>query len=274
MKKVSMVLAFSGATLIVAGLVSSFNRPTYGLKDTVKVELPNLTNTTISQSSPKSHVSIKELSLNNREVYVTGVIDEGNSPSIAKQILAYGKSEEPMTIIINSPGGSVFDGAEIISAIEAAKGPVNTLCVQLCASMAAMIHQYGTKRLMLNRAVLMFHPAAGGLMGTIDQMNSRLTLFKSFIGKMEQNVANRSHQSFESYKQKSVVELWLDAEDSVSGGYADAVVLVRGKDAGKLYQEYSPDMNSKRKTIPFIVPGVQPNVAVPVVPYVPKVNWF
>ena len=93
-------------------------------------------------------------------------------------ILTLGSSPEPMYVFIDSPGGSVLSGAQIISAIQAAKGPVNTLCVGICASMAAMIHQFGTNRLVLDRSFLMFHPASGGAEGEVDKMYSRLTTIR------------------------------------------------------------------------------------------------
>lgn len=271
MSKASLAfLATATLALTLTGirLVSS---PASTEEKTIETTTAALTNTAVS-TAPKSRLSLKELDLSDdRQVFVYGPIDEVNSPVIAKQLLELGKSSKPLTVVLNSPGGSVFDGAAIISAMEAARGPVNTLCVQLCASMAAMIHQYGTHRLMLNRSVLMFHPAAGGLQGTIDQMNSRLTLFKSFIGKMEQNVATRSHTTFEAYKARAGVELWIDAEDSVNQGFADQIVFVRGSSAAKLYRE-SADM--KIKHLPAVTPNI-PSVDQPsVVPVIPKLVWF
>ena len=166
------------------------------------------------KSLEKTKYKLSGLDLNNRVVYIYGEINEASAPLVAEQILKFSESSEPMYIFIDSPGGSVISGAAIISAMEAAKGPVNTVCIQLCASMAAMIHQYGTNRLMLNRAFLMFHPASGGVEGEVDKAFSRLSTMRRFIGKMEENVASRSKISYEEYKRKSGVELWIDSEDA------------------------------------------------------------
>lgn len=202
-------------------------------------------------------IVLKEYDLTgDRQVFVYGVIDETNSPQIAQQILALGKDPKPMTIVINSPGGSVIDGAEIISAMEAAKGPVNTLCVQICASMAAMIHQYGTNRLMLDRSLVMFHPATGGVQGEVDKMYSRLGALKDFIGEMEQNVARRSKMNYDDYKNKSGIELWLSAKNAAKANVADSVVYVRGSSASKLFQNLGTMRNnSLSKRIPFVLIG-------------------
>jgi ATP-dependent Clp endopeptidase proteolytic subunit ClpP len=270
MSKLGLTLFAAGTILAVLAASKHFttNKTTTTTTDTKTVDAttPLATDTIWAGKQPRKQ-TLSELNIAGpRQVYITGEINEVNSPVIAKQILAFGKSSEPMTIIINSPGGSVFDGALILSAIEAAKGPVNTLCVQMCASMAAMIHQYGTNRLMLNRSVLMFHPAAGGVSGTLDQIGSRYNLFKSFIGKMEQNVATRAKISFNEYKQRATIELWIDAEDSVNQGFADKIVFVRGQDASKLFQEAPASVETgKVPKIPLNPTGV---------PVVPRIDWF
>lgn len=182
-----------------------------------------------------------ELKLSSRVVYVQGVIED-NADSIAKQILVLGQSPEPIIILINSPGGSVFDGAEIVAAMESAKGPVITVCTQICASMAFIIHQYGTDRLMINHSVLMAHPASAGAQGEVDKMNSRITFLKRYVDKMNQKIAARSGLSEEQFKSEWEVEHWVDAEDATNEGLNDAVVFVRGIDALKLYPETLPAM--------------------------------
>lgn len=191
-----------------------------------------------------------------RIVYVLGEIGESNSAAIAKQLLEMGRDPRPITVIINSPGGSVIDGASIISAIEVAKGPVNTLCTQLCASMAAIIHSYGTNRLMLNRSLVMYHPATGSVSGEVDKMSSRLGTLKRYIDKMDDNIAKRAGLSLEEFRHMYEVELWLDAEDAVKRGFTDHVVFVRGIQANKLYPEFRP--SSDKITITPINPNNNP----------------
>lgn len=269
MNKLLIALGIASSLLVINGVVSKTSSASTEEK-TIDVTRDRLSDSIQPVATAQTKLVLKELNLSsNRQVFISGVIDETNSPALTKELLELGKTAEPITIVINSPGGSVFDGAAIISAIEAAKGPVNTLCVQLCASMAAMIHSYGTQRLMLNRSVLMFHPASGGVQGTVDQMHSRLALITSFMTKMEQNVSSRSHTTLEKYKARSRVELWLDAEDSVQQGFADQIVFVRGKDAAKLFQD-SGEIRNKQQ-----LPTITPNTNQPlVIPVVPKLNWF
>ena len=134
--------------------------------------------------------------------------------------------EEPFYILIDSPGGSVITGAAIISAIEAAEVPVHTVCLQLCASMGAMIHQYGKKRLNVNRSILMFHDASGGFNGPLQQILSQMGMINRYVDKMFRNVTKRSKQNHEEFLKRVGSEIWVDGEDSLAQNYSDGLVNV------------------------------------------------
>jgi len=137
------------------------------------------------------------------------------------------ESTEPIYIVITSPGGSVLAGAALISAMQASRAPVYTVCDIFCASMGAMIHQYETKRYMTDRSVLMFHPATSEAGGDVDRIFSYAKMMRRYINKMELYVAKRVNISFEQYKAESAVELWIDSEDSLTRNFADKIVTIQ-----------------------------------------------
>ena len=71
-------------------------------------------------------------------------------------------------LYINSPGGSVSSGLAIYDTMQYLKSPVNTICVGLAASMAALLLAAGTKgrRSALPHARLMIHQPSGGAQGS------------------------------------------------------------------------------------------------------------
>jgi ATP-dependent Clp protease protease subunit len=159
-------------------------------------------------------------------VYVVGEIGY-NALDIATQITRLGEeSIEPIYLVLTSPGGSVLTGGQVIAAIESSKAPVYTVCNVLCASMAAMIFEYGAKRYIGDRSFLMFHPASGGAEGELDKMISRLLSMQRYIGKMEAYTGNKAKLTFEQYKARSAVENWIDGEDAVNSGFADHIATV------------------------------------------------
>lgn len=134
--------------------------------------------------------------------------------------------DDPVYLLIDSPGGSVITGGAIVSAMEASPVPVHTVCLQLCASMGAMIHQYGVKRYSVNRSLLMFHDAAGNFQGPFQQVMSRMNTINRFVNKMFANVAKRSGQSYKDFMLKIGPEIWIDGEDAVTQQYSDSLVNV------------------------------------------------
>lgn len=159
---------FIGGVLLLALVVNQFTTPattTQASDEKTAVTLPVFNPPeALLVTLPVFDKQVKYLNLvEDQTVEIYGEINE-SSEAIAQKITSLAAKGKPIYLLINSPGGSVMDGALIISAIEASKAPVYTICTQLCASMAALIHQYGHTRYMVDRSILMFHPAAGGLM--------------------------------------------------------------------------------------------------------------
>lgn len=142
------------------------------------------------------------------------------------------KKVKEIYVLIDSPGGSVLDGARFVSAIEASSKPVYTVCTAMCASMAAIIHQYGSKRFMLDRSLLMFHDAAGALQGPLPQMRSRLNFFDRLTTKMDAYIAKRAGVDLTEFMNSLHSEVWIDAEDSTTKHFNDEIVyvVVEGED--------------------------------------------
>lgn len=234
-----LLIILGATTLIVTAYI---NKHVTRLPITTSVTVTEPQAVEEGDSTPTKLFKTHELDLSkNREVYIMGVINGNNTPYIVQRILELGKDPAPINILINSPGGSILHGGTIISAMQAASGPVNTVCLQLCASMAAMIHQYGTHRLAIDRSILMFHPASGGADGEIDKINSQISFIKSYIAEMEGNVAKRSKIEYLEYKKHSGVEWWVSAQKGYELGLVDNIVYVRGSDASKLFPSTTVD---------------------------------
>lgn len=163
-----------------------------------------------------------------RVVYFT---DTFNRQSVARAVkelkrLDAESSSERITLAIESPGGSVIDGAELTSQMEASKAPVDTVCLKLCASMAAIAHSYGAKRYALDRAILMYHPATAGVQGQVPNMLSLLTTLTRYIDKFNANIINRSKMNKDEFDRLVAYELWIDSEDALNKGLIDNIVSI------------------------------------------------
>lgn len=210
-----------------------------------------------SESAPASKVESPTTEDTTTKRFETLNVDAGNvvilsgvvgmeTFDVVPQINKYSNSGKPTFLIINSPGGSVMDGADIIAAIQSSKAPVYTVCVKLCASMAALTLEYGVKRYATDRSIIMFHPASvqSLVQGELDKVVSRFSFLKRYIDKMDSYVAARSGQTYDSLKAKTTQELWLDAEDALRGNYIDAVVRI--PNIGKYTENATPNNLQKK----------------------------
>jgi ATP-dependent protease ClpP protease subunit len=129
-------------------------------------------------------------------------------------------------LVIDSPGGSVFAGAELIAYINSSPMVINTYCKLLCASMGAHILQAGKTRYSGEKAIIMFHPASGGLKGTLEEMSSLLKTINKYVDRFDQHAVSRSKMEYVKFKQLSRDELWLDGPDAFKLGFVDRLALV------------------------------------------------
>ena len=108
--------------------------------------------------------AIEDMMLKNREIFLTSAINDQSAVDTIKQLMYLDhKSADPVTIYINSPGGSVISGMAIYDYIRLMRSPVTTVCVGTAASMGAILVLSGTRRMMLPHSKVMIHaPYFGG----------------------------------------------------------------------------------------------------------------
>jgi ATP-dependent Clp protease protease subunit len=241
MSKVKLVLSAGIVILVGFSLALKESKPKIEEATSVILDTPAVTvnaseNTIggITFTNPvkaepvETNKVIKNFKLNiDRTIMLEGVIQNNASEAAIAIVKLNAVSSEPITLLLNSPGGSVIHGARLISAMQASKAKVRTICVSMCASMAFMIHQYGTERLALDRAILMSHPASVGYEGDVDRIMSFIGTIQRYTNKLEAEVAKRMKISFTEYKQKIQNEYWVDAEDALKDNVVDGLVNIQ-----------------------------------------------
>ena len=136
-------------------------------------------------------------------------------------------------LFLNTPGGSIQSGLELIEALQGIGRPVDTITL-FAASMGWQIAQNLGDRLILKNGVLMSHHAAGEMQGSFggvhpSQMDNRYQLWIDRVRELdEQTVARtKGKQTYESYTKQYDKEMWLTGTKSVEQGYADRIVLIK-----------------------------------------------
>lgn len=222
-----VLLTTAGIVLFVVGATFAVTKIVHSVKNTnttvsaTNPPLSNMISTPMSNSKTIYHLMLDE----NQVIVLAGEITE-SAVKVATEITNKAMNGNPLYLLINSPGGSITDGSLIIDAIESVTVPVYTVCMQLCASMAAITHQYGTERLMLDRSVLMFHDAAGGFQGYFPHIKSLMMLMDRYVSRFNAYISLRTGMSVHQLELNEHTQMWIDAEDAINNHFADKLVYV------------------------------------------------
>jgi ATP-dependent Clp protease protease subunit len=140
---------------------------------------------------------------------------------------------DPIYLYLQTPGGSVTAGEEIIEVLHGLGRPVHTITAH-AASMGFLIAQNLGTRYILSTGVMMSHRASGGVEGSFggkepSQMQSRYNQLLREMETFDLQVVKRSNgkQTLESYRQANDQELYARGQDAVDKGYADQVAKVK-----------------------------------------------
>lgn len=130
-------------------------------------------------------------------------------------------------IIFNSPGGIVFDGLalyDFIIELREQGHPIETISIGRSASMAGILLQAGTKRVVGKHSWMLIHEISFGARGKTKQMEDDIKFTKRLQEKLLDILSERSNVSRDEIAEKwENHDWWLDAEEMVELGFADEV---------------------------------------------------
>lgn len=115
---------------------------------------------------------------------------------------------------INSPGGNVVDGYNICNALLHTSIPVDTYCVGIAASMAAVAFMCGRKRIMADYSSLMIHNPFGG---------DDKKMLKALQDSLVKLVCAKSKLSEDEVAKMMNKETWLSAKEALECGFATEI---------------------------------------------------
>ena len=141
---------------------------------------------------------------------------------------------EPLTVelVINSPGGSIFDGFALIDYIDGLheRGhTVNTLAYGMAASMAGVLLQVGKKRAMGRNAMLLIHEAQFGAIGSFGEIEDRVrlieTLHENLLDLFVARALPINPKTTKAFIKRNWTrrDWWLTAQESARLGFCDVV---------------------------------------------------
>ena len=137
-----------------------------------------------------------------------------------------GRTDEPYEIQLCSPGGHVVAGFKLYAYIKnlAKRRPVRTVATGMCASIATVIHQAGSERLIEDGCSYMIHDPSGQSVGTLGDLEDTTKWMQMIKARMHQILAERSNLTIEEIADKSSRrDWWFFDDEAVVFGFADEV---------------------------------------------------
>lgn len=166
--------------------------------------------------------------LNERIIFLGEDVNEHTANSVVAQLLhlAYVDPQADISLYINSPGGSVYDGMAIYDTMNFIKPDVATYGIGLQASMGAFLLSSGAKgkRFCLPHAKVMIHQPSSGTHGKVTDMeiDMKETLeVKEMLAKI---MAKNTGQKLAKVKSDMERDYWMTPDEAVKYGLIDRVL--------------------------------------------------
>jgi len=189
-------------------------------------------------------MTLSELLLDNRIIFLGSSPDNGTNGVITDylvnltiQRMLYLVTENKTADIhlyINSPGGSVSAGLALYDTMQFLECPVNTYCMGLAASMAAVLVAAGTKgkRYSLPNAKIMIHQPSGQIGGQISDIEIQAREMIKEHDRLNKILAFHTGQTAETIDRESQRDRYFNAMEAKEFGLIDDVLLKPGKGIG------------------------------------------
>ena len=148
----------------------------------------------------------------------------GGGVSPRQFIAALDATTGPVTIRVNSPGGSVFGAQAMIAAMRACEHPITVQIDSLAASAASVIACAASHVKMSPGSMMMIHKAWGAVMGNEDELRATADLLQKIDGQIAASYAGKAGGDADEYLTLMAAETWFTADEALAAGLADEVI--------------------------------------------------
>ena len=173
-------------------------------------------------------VDIYSRLLTDRIVYIGTEIDDGVANVVIAQLLHLeaDNPDSPISLYLNSPGGSVTATLAIYDTMQFIRSTVATTCVGQAASSAALLLAAGAEgqRSVLPRARVVLHQPSGGGQGTLPDLAVQAKEIVRLRSEMEEILTRHTGQDLDRLRADTDRDLILTARQAVDYGLADVVL--------------------------------------------------
>lgn len=168
--------------------------------------------------------------LNDRIIFLGEQIGDAVANTVVAQLLHLENSDpdKDISLYINSPGGSVTAGLAIMDTMNFIKPDVSTVCVGLCASMAAVLLAAGQKgkRFALPNSTVLIHQPMGQAQGQETEIAIVAEQIKKTRDQLNKILADATGQDLKTIQKDTDRDNYMTAEEAKKYGLIDKIPTV------------------------------------------------
>lgn len=193
--------------------------------------LPAASNALENESAPKILDVKKTLNLeDSNTVTLKGPVTDGSVSTTMKKLQEISRrvsKDTPIYLVLDTPGGDIMAGMELIDMAKALPQKVHTVTL-FAASMGFQIAQGLNNRYIVRTGTLMSHRARmEGLGGQVKgELESRYKMVRRAVDYLDTIASQRMGLDLQTYEGKIYNELWVYGFDALNEKVADETVLV------------------------------------------------
>jgi len=181
-------------------------------------------------------MTIAQMLLDNRIIFIGSSPETGGDRTISDFVanitiqkllwLATDKKTADIHIYINSPGGSISAGLAIYDAMQFIDCQINTYCMGIAASMAAVLLSAGTKgkRYALPNSKVMCHQPYGQVGGQVSDIEIQASEILKEHQRLNQILAAHTGQPMEVIAKETERDRYFTAQQAKEFGIVDEVL--------------------------------------------------
>ena len=166
--------------------------------------------------------------MRDRLIWVAGPVEDRMSTIIQAQLMFLDSADSSdVTLHIDSPGGSVKAGLSIVDVMDYIKCDVATVNTGMAASMGSILLGAGTKgkRSSLRFSKTMLQQSSGGAVGNIQDAEITMKEWQKTNDILFNLLGQYCGKDPEVVKEDASRDLWLDANESLTYGIIDKVIV-------------------------------------------------
>jgi len=179
------------------------------------------------KAAPKPDEMLQERFLKTRTILLTGEVDKDLSEKVIKNLLLLESiSDEPITVLIDSPGGDVYAGFSIFDMIRFIKAPVRIVGMGLVASAAALILLAVPKerRFGLPNSSYLIHQPLSGIQGVATEIEIHARELEKTRERLNRIIAEATGQTVERVSRDTDRDYWMNASEAAEYGLIEKII--------------------------------------------------